>query len=75
MRCRLVPPAGARMHLHLFRRPPCYAVQKLTAFAANADAVCPWRFAQGSGKDLIQPVLDNQLKTISPLVVPEGVRT
>jgi hypothetical protein len=29
---------------------------------------------QGSGKDLIQPVLDNQLKTISPLVVPEGVR-
>lgn len=27
---------------------------------------------EGSGKDLIQPVLDNQLKTISPLVLPEG---
>jgi len=27
---------------------------------------------EGTGKDLIQPVLDNQLKTISPLVLPEG---
>uniref|UniRef100_A0A061RK74 Proteasome subunit beta n=2 Tax=Tetraselmis sp. GSL018 TaxID=582737 RepID=A0A061RK74_9CHLO len=26
---------------------------------------------QGSGKDLIQPVLDNQLKAASPLLVPE----
>ena len=26
---------------------------------------------QGSGKDLIQPVLDNQLKAASPLVLPE----
>lgn len=27
---------------------------------------------QGSGKDLIQPVLDNQLKSISPLALPAG---
>ena len=26
---------------------------------------------QGSGKELIQPVLDNQLKAASPLVLPE----
>lgn len=30
---------------------------------------------QGSGKDLIQPVLDNQLKAASPLVLPPEVRT
>lgn len=29
---------------------------------------------QGSGKDLIQPVLDNQLKAASPLLVPPQVR-
>lgn len=29
---------------------------------------------QGSGKDLIQPVLDNQLKADSPLLVPPRVR-
>ncbi len=29
---------------------------------------------QGSGKDLIQPVLDNQLKAASPLVIPAEVR-
>jgi len=29
---------------------------------------------QGSGKDLIQPVLDNQLKAASPLVLPPEVR-
>lgn len=29
--------------------------------------------AQGSGKDLIQPVLDNQLKAASPLLVPAKV--
>ena len=29
---------------------------------------------QGSGKDLIQPVLDNQLKAASPLVLPAEVR-
>jgi 20S proteasome subunit beta 6 len=29
---------------------------------------------QGSGKDLIQPVLDNQLKAASPLLVPPRVR-
>ena len=28
---------------------------------------------QGSGSDLIQPVLDNQLKASSPLVLPEEV--
>ena len=28
---------------------------------------------QGSGKDLIQPVLDNQLKASSPLIIPEEV--
>lgn len=28
---------------------------------------------QGSGKDLIQPVLDNQLKADSPLLVPQRV--
>ena len=28
---------------------------------------------QGSGKDLIQPVLDNQLKAASPLVLPPQV--
>ena len=28
---------------------------------------------QGSGKDLIQPVLDNQLKAASPLVLPPEV--
>lgn len=28
---------------------------------------------QGSGKDLIQPVLDNQLKAASPLLVPAKV--
>lgn len=27
---------------------------------------------QGSGKDLIQPVLDNQLKSTSPLALPAG---
>ena len=27
---------------------------------------------QGSGKDLIQPVLDNQLRAVSPLVLPAG---
>jgi 20S proteasome subunit beta 6 len=27
---------------------------------------------QGSGKELIQPVLDNQLKAASPLVLPPG---
>ncbi|DBA84152.1 TPA: Proteasome subunit beta type-1 [Trebouxia sp. C0004] len=27
-------------------------------------------FERGSGKDLIQPVLDNQLKAASPLLVP-----
>ena len=45
----------------------CRAVHRnvLTAWC------CP---GQGSGKDLIQPVLDNQLKAISPLVIPEGVR-
>lgn len=32
--------------------------------------MCP----QGSGKDLIQPVLDNQLKAASPLLVPAKVR-
>jgi 20S proteasome alpha/beta subunit len=29
---------------------------------------------QGSGKDLMQPVLDNQLKAASPLLVPPRVR-
>lgn len=29
---------------------------------------------QGSGKDLMQPVLDNQLKAASPLLVPARVR-
>jgi hypothetical protein len=29
---------------------------------------------QGSGKELIQPVLDNQLKAASPLVLPQQVR-
>lgn len=29
---------------------------------------------QGSGKDLIQPVLDNQLKAASPLLVPAKAR-
>lgn len=29
---------------------------------------------QGSGKELIQPVLDNQLKAASPLVLPAKVR-
>jgi hypothetical protein len=28
---------------------------------------------QGSGKELIQPVLDNQLKAASPLVLPQQV--
>ncbi len=28
---------------------------------------------QGSGKELIQPVLDNQLKAASPLVLPPRV--
>ena len=28
---------------------------------------------QGSGKDLIQPVLDNQLKAASPLLIPPKV--
>ena len=28
---------------------------------------------QGSGKDLMQPVLDNQLKAASPLLVPPRV--
>ena len=28
---------------------------------------------QGTGKDLIQPVLDNQLKASSPLVIPPEV--
>jgi 20S proteasome subunit beta 6 len=28
---------------------------------------------QGSGKDLMQPVLDNQLKADSPLLVPQRV--
>jgi 20S proteasome subunit beta 6 len=28
---------------------------------------------QGSGKDLMQPVLDNQLKAASPLLVPARV--
>ena len=33
---------------------------------------CPpaFKHAQGSGKELIQPVLDNQLKAASPLLVP-----
>jgi 20S proteasome subunit beta 6 len=31
------------------------------------------RAAQGSGKELIQPVLDNQLKAASPLVLPPRV--
>lgn len=29
---------------------------------------------QGSGKDLIQPVLDNQLKAASPLLIPAKVQ-
>jgi hypothetical protein len=29
---------------------------------------------QGSGKDLMQPVLDNQLKAASPLLLPARVR-
>ena len=29
---------------------------------------------QGSGKDLIQPVLDNQLKAASPLLIPPKVK-
>ena len=29
---------------------------------------------QGSGKELVQPVLDNQLKAASPLVLPAQVR-
>jgi 20S proteasome subunit beta 6 len=29
---------------------------------------------QGSGKEIIQPVLDNQLKAASPLVLPQQVR-
>ncbi len=29
--------------------------------------------SQGSGKELIQPVLDNQLKAASPLVLPPQV--
>lgn len=32
-----------------------------------------WPAVQGSGKDLIQPVLDNQLKAASPLVLPPEV--
>lgn len=32
-----------------------------------------WNVSQGSGKDLIQPVLDNQLKAASPLLVPAKV--
>lgn len=32
-----------------------------------------WTWVQGSGKDLIQPVLDNQLKASSPLVIPAEV--
>ena len=28
---------------------------------------------QGSGKELIQPVLDNQLRAASPLVLPQQV--
>ena len=36
---------------------------------------CPWfRDPQGSGKELMQPVLDNQLKAASPLVLPAQVR-
>lgn len=31
------------------------------------------RVLQGTGKDLIQPVLDNQLKASSPLVLPAEV--
>lgn len=30
---------------------------------------------QGSGKELIQPVLDNQLKAASPLALPQRVGT
>lgn len=40
----------------------------------NYDAVGSYErsgyFCQGSGKELIQPVLDNQLNAASPLLLP-----
>ena len=40
----------------------------------SAALTLPWPPAQGTGKDLIQPVLDNQLAASSPLVLPPEVR-
>lgn len=41
---------------------------------SNAHRVAPLHVRkQGSGKELIQPVLDNQLKAASPLVLPPQV--
>lgn len=43
----------------------------------NYDAIGSYErsgyFCQGSGKELIQPVLDNQLKAASPLLLPAQV--
>ena len=57
---------------------PCIPPTFLQARQRIASAV--WSDAevltslQGSGKDLIQPVLDNQLKAASPLVLPAEVQ-
>lgn len=59
--------------MHSFLETPrCFGLRVVLAAGYRAHGCCR---AQGSGKDLIQPVLDNQLKTISPLVLPEGVRS
>ena len=49
----------------------------ILAFTSNPTRRIPGSLlcVQGSGKDLIQPVLDNQLKASSPLVLPPEVRT
>lgn len=45
----------------------------LTAVMLQALTDIAQHVTQGSGKDLIQPVLDNQLKAASPLLVPAKV--
>ena len=61
--------------LDVIRHQSCYAHVLLLCSATSRPGLCDHIlcYMQGSGKDLIQPVLDNQLKAASPLLVPAKV--
>lgn len=67
-------PGQAAFHIRHLLRPGLTSLLQLpTHLPLPCSGAVP-AGCQGSGKELIQPVLDNQLKAASPLVLPQQVR-